>query len=105
MITENKKSTTLTTIFMFQVEGQTKVMVTYPDFLKELSQLISSNSKRTIANYLMWRWAESWLYLTEYSVRQQRRRLVALLTNDSPSDSDDCLVHTTGIFSQAAMDR
>ena len=90
---------------MFQVDGMTKVEVVDSELLSELSRLVSNNSKRTIANYLMWRWAESWLYLTEYSVRQQRRRLVALLTNDSPSDSDDCLVHTTGIFSQAAMDR
>merc|ERR1719419_992264 len=42
-----------------KVDSNEKVVVWLPNFLDELNGVLVGNTQRDVANYLMWRWAES----------------------------------------------
>ena len=84
------------------------VNVVYPTILDDLNMMFRSTSNRTIANYLMWRHAESWLYVTDNHIRRERiRTLRRRVTTNTPtlSDADECKDHVNSIFGLSMMDR
>lgn len=48
------------------IEDKTEVIVTYPDYIRNISNIISTTDRSALNNYMMWRLAESYLpYLSK----------------------------------------
>ena len=84
----------------------------FPEFLADLNEIFSAGaSNQTIANYVMLRRVESWLYITDSSVREARRKLFrdrgpAFGIDDfNSSDVNDCKDHIEFVFDDFTMER